>query len=372
MSNIGTLVHVVDDDESVREAVGSLIRSAGWRAESFSSAQEFLASTRAEGPSCLVLDVELPGLSGLDLQQELAKADVQIPIVFLTGRANIPMSVRAMKAGALDFLTKPIDDEVLLDAIRKGIAHYRSPRPQRRLTLPSSAAIDDVRLDERVKERTRIARELHDTLLQSFQGLMLLFHTEVLRLPPGQTKAALEKALDTGDQAIVEARNAIHDLRSWTMVANELVEAVRSLGDELASQDSARFRLIVEGPPRNLQPIVRDEIYRIAREALRNAFRHAQAHRIEAEIHYSDKVLRVRIRDDGRGMGPEIVEEGVIRHYGLRGMCERATQVGGQLNVWSGTGAGTEIELNIPGSIAYRTTPARARWWRRLQPKQDN
>jgi len=124
-------VYVVDDDASVREAVGGLISSAGLRAETFPSAQEFLASTHAEVPGCLVLDVELPGLSGLDLQQELVKADVQIPIIFLTGRANIPMSVRAMKAGALDFLTKPIDEEVLLDAIRKGIAHCQTPRQQR-------------------------------------------------------------------------------------------------------------------------------------------------------------------------------------------------------------------------------------------------
>jgi len=306
-------------------------------------------------------------LSGLDLQQELAKADIQIPIIFLTGRANIPMSVRAMKAGALDFLTKPIDDEVLLDTIRKGIAHYQTPRQQRRGTLPSLAALDDVRREERVKERTRIARELHDKLLQSFQGLMLLFHAEVDRLPPGQTKEVLEKALDTGEQAIVDTRNAIHDLRSLTIVTNDLVQAVRSLGDELASQDSARFRLFVEGPPRDLQPIVRDEIYGIAREALRNAFRHAKARWIEAEIRYSNQALRLRIRDDGRGMDPEIVEKGLIGHYGLLGMCERATQIGGQLDIWSGTGAGTEIELNIPGSIAYGTTPARTPWWRRPQ-----
>jgi signal transduction histidine kinase len=365
MSDSGIPVYVVDDDASVREAVGGLISSAGLRAETFASAQEFLAGTRAEVPSCLVLDVELPGLSGLDLQQELAKADVQIPIIFLTGRANVPMSVRAMKAGALDFLTKPIDDEVLLDAIRKGIAHYRTPQ-QRRGTLPSSAAIDDVRLDERVKERARIARELHDTLLQSFQGLMLLLQRELGRLPPGHTKEVLEKALDTGEQAIVEARDAVLDLRSSTMVSSDLVQAVRSLGDDLAARDSASFHLVVEGPPLDLQPTLRDEIYRIAREALRNAFRHAKARRIEAEIRYSDKVLRLRIRDDGQGMDPGIIEGGPIRHYGLLGMCERATQIGGQLDIWSGTGAGTEIELNIPGSIAYGTTPARTRWWHRL------
>jgi DNA-binding NtrC family response regulator len=106
-----------------------LIRSAGLRAKTFTSAQEFLASPPAEA-SCLVLDVELPGLSGLDLQQELAKADVQIPIIFLTGRGDIPMTVRAIKAGALEFLTKPFDDEDLLKAIRQAIARSRTARQQ--------------------------------------------------------------------------------------------------------------------------------------------------------------------------------------------------------------------------------------------------
>jgi DNA-binding NtrC family response regulator len=112
----------VDDDASVREALSSLIRSVGLRVEAFASAQEFLAHPQADAPSCLVLDVQLPGLSGLDLQQELAKADIQIPIIFLTGHGDIPTSVRAIKAGALEFLTKPFNDEDLLDAIQQGIA----------------------------------------------------------------------------------------------------------------------------------------------------------------------------------------------------------------------------------------------------------
>src|SRR5467141_1486407 len=128
MRTIDTSVYVVDDDASVREAVGSLIRSAGFRVRTFESAQEFLASPRAEVPSCLVLDVHLPGLNGLDLQRELARADVQIPIIFLTGHADIPTSVRAIKAGALEFLTKPFADEDLLNAIRDGIALDRRSR----------------------------------------------------------------------------------------------------------------------------------------------------------------------------------------------------------------------------------------------------
>jgi DNA-binding NtrC family response regulator len=123
---------LVDDDVSVRESVGSLIRSAGFRAETFASAQECLASLQAEVPSCLVLDVQLPGLSGLDLQQQLAQADVQLPIIFLTGHGDIPMTVRAIKAGALEFLTKPCDGEDLLNAIRQGIARHQRGRQQSR------------------------------------------------------------------------------------------------------------------------------------------------------------------------------------------------------------------------------------------------
>jgi DNA-binding NtrC family response regulator len=126
MTDTAPPIYVVDDDASVREAVESLVRSAGFRAETFASAQEFLASPRPRVPSCLVLDVELPGISGLDLQHELAKSEIQIPIVFLTGHGDIPMTVRAMQAGALEFLTKPIDDEDLLNAIRHGIASYEA------------------------------------------------------------------------------------------------------------------------------------------------------------------------------------------------------------------------------------------------------
>src|SRR5499433_1373164 len=131
MSKTSPLVYVVDDDESVREALGSLIRSATLRVQTFPSAQEFLAFPRPDVPSCLVLDVQLPGLSGLDLQQELIKAKVQIPIIFLTGHGDVPMSVRAMKAGAVEFLTKPFDDQDLLEAIQQAIGRDTIARHRR-------------------------------------------------------------------------------------------------------------------------------------------------------------------------------------------------------------------------------------------------
>ena len=119
------IVFVVDDDKSIRESLQNLIQSMGLRVQAFASAREFLTSQRADVPSCLVLDVELPGLSGLDLQQELAKADVQIPIIFITGHGDIPMTVRAIKAGAIEFLTKPFRDEDLLNAVDQAINRSR-------------------------------------------------------------------------------------------------------------------------------------------------------------------------------------------------------------------------------------------------------
>jgi FixJ family two-component response regulator len=125
------IVFVVDDDASVREGLGSLIRSAGLRVESFASAREFLARSREDLPSCLVLDVRLPGLSGLDLQKRMAEVNIEIPIIFITGHGDVPTSVRAMKAGAVEFLTKPFRDRDLLDAIKQAIRRDRTAREQR-------------------------------------------------------------------------------------------------------------------------------------------------------------------------------------------------------------------------------------------------
>lgn len=119
------------------------------------------------------------------------------------------------------------------------------------------------------------------------------------------------------------------------------------------------FHVSVEGSPRDLHPIVRDDIHHIAREALRNAFHHAQAHRIEAEVIYGAGELRVRIRDDGKGIDPQHVSAGRARHWGLAGMRERAVQIGAQLDLWSEAGAGTELELRIPGAVAYSAARAR-------------
>ena len=125
MSDAGTLVYVVDDDVSAREGVARLICSAGLTAKTFASGEEFLAASRSKIPGCLILDLNLPGLNGLDLQEEIAESDTEVPIIFLTGCGDIPMTVRAVKAGAANFLTKPVDDEELLKAVRQALERSR-------------------------------------------------------------------------------------------------------------------------------------------------------------------------------------------------------------------------------------------------------
>jgi FixJ family two-component response regulator len=130
VNEVAEMVFVIDDDESIREALNSLIRSVGLKVATFASAQEFLQSPRPDVPACLILDVRMPGLSGLDLQRDLAEANIQIPIIFITGHGDIPMSVRAMKAGAVEFLTKPFRDQDLLDAIQQALERDRHARAQ--------------------------------------------------------------------------------------------------------------------------------------------------------------------------------------------------------------------------------------------------
>jgi signal transduction histidine kinase len=239
-----------------------------------------------------------------------------------------------------------------------------------RLRLRQITARADLLSAERLEERTRIARELHDTLLQSFHGLMLRFQA-VCNLLPGRAADArhvLEEALDDAAQAITLARDAVQDLRSSTAVTNDLANALKALGDELAEHQSAAegtasaFSVHVEGTLPELNPILWNEIYRIAGEALRNAFHHARSLQIEVDIRYCARQLQVRVRDDGIGIDTKVLNmEGRPGHWGLRGMRERAKRIGGQLEVWSEDGAGTEVELTIPAAACQDRAVQRLR-----------
>jgi len=220
----------------------------------------------------------------------------------------------------------------------------------------------DMTLETRIGERTRIARDLHDTLLQSFHGLLLRFQTVSVLLPgrPIEAKEKLDSAIEQAAGAITEGRDAVQGLRASTVERNDLALAISTLGEELENDSSnhrpATFRVAVEGQARDLHPILRDEIYKIAAEALRNAFHHAQAKQVEVEIRYDHDQFRLRVRDDGKGMDEGVLSShGLEGHYGLRGMRERATLIRGKLAVWSEVDAGTEVELRVPASAAYAT-----------------
>ncbi|MGD0648874.1 MAG: histidine kinase [Acidobacteriaceae bacterium] len=229
------------------------------------------------------------------------------------------------------------------------------------LRLRQLAQQFNLTLEARVNERTRIARELHDTLLQSFQALLYSLQSvrRVLSDRPEEIAQRLDSAIDQTAQAITEGRDAVHELRSSAVVANDLAEAIGTLGADLAARETNQtavvFGVEVEGTPRNLQPILRDEVFRIVGEAMRNAFQHAEAKQIDVVIRYDDRHFWMRVRDDGRGIDPKVLtHDGRAGHYGLHGMRERAKLIGGHLDVWSKLNSGTEVELNIPATIAYR------------------
>jgi signal transduction histidine kinase/ligand-binding sensor domain-containing protein len=226
-----------------------------------------------------------------------------------------------------------------------------------------------VGLEARVDERTRIARDLHDTLLQSFNALLLRLQTvsNVLPAQPDEAKRRIDRAIEQASNAITEGRDTLNELRSTGSAAIDLDQAISNFARELLSGSASELvpdvQVQVEGTPIPMNPIVRDEVYRIATEGVRNAIRHAHARQIEVEIRYAEHQLRLRIGDNGTGIDPAILDhEHKAGHWGLRGMRERAKLVGGTLEVWSQLDVGTEIDLSIPAASVYATPPS-ARWF---------
>jgi ligand-binding sensor domain-containing protein/signal transduction histidine kinase len=217
-----------------------------------------------------------------------------------------------------------------------------------------------LRLEERVLERERLARDLHDTFLQSMQGLVLRFHAVLAKLPKeGPARSMMEQALNRADDVIVEGRAHVYDLRQSANVTNDLPQALTAAGEERADTTDTMFRVMIEGEPRDLHPVVREEAYRIGVEALANAFQHAAARNIEVRIDYGRKDLTLRVVDDGRGYDVEALKDTVARgHFGLAGLRERAHRIRAQLEVSSRLGAGSAVELRVPASIAYASPSA--------------
>ena len=218
------------------------------------------------------------------------------------------------------------------------------------------ASIYKGRMEERLAERERIARDLHDTFLQGVQGLILKFDAAAKQIPPDQpARQAMENALDRADEVMAEGRDRVRNLRDATILLGDLPAAFTRIVNENSQDGQVTFKSVVEGRLRELNPIVLEESYAIGREALINALTHSDGNNVEAEITYSRQQFRLRIRDDGRGIEPEILKAGSrVGHYGLQGMRERADRIDAQLKLWSGADTGTEVELLVPATTAYR------------------
>jgi signal transduction histidine kinase len=229
----------------------------------------------------------------------------------------------------------------------------------------------DLQFEERLAERTRIAQDLHDTLLQGLLSASMqldVANDQIAADSPA--KPLVGRILELMRQVVDDGRNAVRGLRSSSSECTQnLDQAFSRVPQELATQRPVDFRVIVEGASRTLHPVIRDEVYRIGREALANAFRHSQASNIEVEIEYAAHQLRLLVRDNGCGIDAQVLRSGREGHFGLSGMHERAIRIGAKLKVWSRDAGGTEVELSVPGQVAFHSRPSHhtRRWFAGLR-----
>ena len=221
-----------------------------------------------------------------------------------------------------------------------------------------------MQFNERLSERTRIAQDLHDTLLQGLLSASMQLHIADDRLPSDSpAKPLVGRVLELMGQVVDEGRNAVRGLRASGSDLRDLEQSFSKIKEELALPNTGDLKVVVNGGSRPLHPIIRDEVYRIGREALVNAFRHSQASRIEVQLEYTGKELRLLVQDNGGGIDPGVLRSGREGHWGLSGMRERAEEIGGKLRVLSRAGAGTEVELIIPSHIAFEFDSNRKLGW---------
>jgi FixJ family two-component response regulator len=365
----------------------------------------------------VILRVWYSGLNGLDLQKHIAGERTDMPIIFITGSGDVPKSVQAMKAGAVEFLTKPFNDERLLTSIRQALERSRvalaqeaemrelrdryasltsrerevmglvvsgllnkqvggelgiseitvkAHRGQVMQKMKANSVADLVKMAERLQhsaatpenvrseERTRIAQELHDTLLQTFLSASMQLGVAVEAVPKeSAVRPRLDRVLQIMSRGIEEGRSTIQGLRSSDSAARDLVIALSGIEQESCRPD-IDFRVHVAGRQQPLNPLIQQEIYRIGREALLNAFCHSGAKRVEVELEYADQNLEMRVRDNGTGIDPQVLRNGRQGHWGLAGMQERAARIGGLLKISTSPSNGTEVRLTIAGGIAFQ------------------
>jgi signal transduction histidine kinase len=221
------------------------------------------------------------------------------------------------------------------------------------------------RFEERLAERTRVAQELHDTLLQGVLSASMQLHVAVDQLAEDSpSRPPLERVLQLMGQVVTEGRNTLRGLRSSIESTTDLKSSFLRVPEELGEHREVDFRVVVQGVSTPLRSVIRDDVYSIGREAVVNAFRHSHASNIDVQLEYAPKQLRILVRDDGSGIDTKVLESGRDGHWGLSGMRERAGRIGARLKVMSHAGAGTEVELRVPGDIAFESvSPTSASTW---------
>ncbi len=241
-----------------------------------------------------------------------------------------------------------------------------------RLRLRRVTAQLHARLQERLDERARVAQALHDTLFQGFVSSSMQLYAVADEIVDEGARSKLTRVLRRMNRIIEEGRESVSGLRVPDD-DDSLESALARDAEHFKGERQIDVRLAVKGKPRPLDPLARDAVYQISREALANTFRHAQAKHVEVDVEYSRDELTVRVRDDGRGMAPNIVDAGRPGHFGLPGMRERAEQMGAVLRLWSRVGAGTEVEIHVPAKTAFPdASPRRGRWWWRARERRDS
>jgi signal transduction histidine kinase len=228
------------------------------------------------------------------------------------------------------------------------------------LRLAQATQLIQLRVTEREKERVRIARDLHDTLLQGFQAIILRMHSVAKRLPEAD-KQNLMNILDCGDEVLEEGRDRLESLRSGPTTIGDLQLAIEQLASDLSEVWPTTYKISADSTSQQLSPVIGDEVFQIAREALANAFRHAQASSIRVEIKMERRIFRLKVRDDGTGIESTVLESGRDRHWGLQGMRERAERIGGRLAINNIPGTGVEIHLSIAADRVHLAESPRSR-----------
>jgi signal transduction histidine kinase/ligand-binding sensor domain-containing protein len=222
-----------------------------------------------------------------------------------------------------------------------------------------------IRIEERLGERTRIAQELHDTVLQGLTSASLQLEVADRQIAPAATaKPLVQRVSQLLRQLTDESRHTVRGLRLRYSEEENLERALTQISKDLATPNKVKYQVVVEGTPRSLLPLVRDEIYRIGGEALANAFRHAHASTVETVLEYGRTHFRLLVRDDGKGIDPEVLKGGREGHFGLSGLRERAAKIGAQVKIRTAAGAGTEIDLIVPATAAFeRSNPHGSMSW---------